>query len=138
MEHRRKLANAFVDDIDFAGTHTRPTFGDDLASEEIVPITPRGSRITYSYEIRDGLGDGAALLAPGTTTVTHQLVTVTRVQGKDHFSVGLSNTLVLAQTRNIEVEIPKQGESFFRLTTIANAPVGGAAVWLTVEEDVDS
>jgi hypothetical protein len=137
-EHRRiSFTGGVIDspDPDWAGTHAPWAAGSDLAAGEIAELSPRGSRVIFSWEVYDGVGDGASPVAPGANTIDVQWVMRRRVRGADVFDTGVPQLAVAAQTRQIEFEIPSQGVAAIRVT--GSSLTGTGAVWIFASEDVD-
>lgn len=138
IEHRRLLitANAVTLDPDWAGTHTPPTAGTDLAAGEVRELSPRGSRIVWRWEVYDGIEDSALPVAPGTATISVEFVTRERNRGEDVLDAGEPDLAVPAQKRRIEFELSSSGLSSIRVIAFTDLPATGA-VWIFGEGDVD-
>jgi hypothetical protein len=142
-EHRRKgiTGNAFdTVDANWAGLHSLWSLqwpvGSGLDMGEIIELTPRHGVISIFYEVYDGMSDGALPVAPGTVSITVQLVTRQRVREQDVFEVGSLVDVAVPQRRLIELEVPPQGRSALRVISALNLPVSGA-LWFFASEDIE-
>jgi hypothetical protein len=137
-EHRRiSFTGGVIDtpDPDWAGTHTPWAAGADLEAGDIAELSPRGSRVIFSWELYDGVGDGAATVAPGSNTIDVQIVTRRRNRGVDVFDAGVLQLTVAPQTRQIEFEMPSDGVSVVRV--VGSSLTGTGGIWIYASEDVD-
>jgi hypothetical protein len=141
-EHRRiAYTGGVIDtaDLDWAGTHTlwstQWAIGSGLDMGEIIELAPRRSVLSIFVEVYDGMGDSASPIAPGLVDLTLQIVTRHRVRGKDVFELGSVASLLVAQRRGIELEVPPQGLSAVRLISTNNL-AGDGALWFFAHEGV--
>ena len=136
--HRRiDVSGGFSADTDWAGTHTLPNFSPAtaVASGGVVPFTTHTGAALIWVELRDGMGDDADVVAPGSMTWSGQVVSWYSDEGEDIFAVGEAATTVPAQKRMIEDELGT-APSFVRLTAAADIPVGAEAIWVYVDTSV--
>lgn len=89
--------------------------------------------MTIFFEAYSGVADTSAPVADATVEVTLQVVTKYEVRDQVVACKGQTVTLK-AQERGIEVEIPKRGKSFVRITAIASVGGSTAAVWIFADD----
>jgi hypothetical protein len=140
-EHRWKdITGGAVDDDDWRTLRTLPAFGDgtpaSLALGEVTRLAPAVSSLSAYFEVYDGQGVGAAPVTPTpAVTATLEVVTAGRdLAGNDVYSVGPAVNLTAAQRRAIEPEVPPQGVSWVRITSIAGALPDPGSIRLFVDE----
>ena len=123
-----------ADDEDWAQDHTLPTFGKDLAAGNATELeAPRG-KISITFELRDGMADGATpVAAPDGAVVTSRTVTH---RGADGGIYRQSPQRVSAmQTTYIDDELVTNQASWVRVHSAENLPATGA-MWIDVTSEV--
>jgi hypothetical protein len=120
-----------------------PTFGDgtpaSLTLGQIKPLAARGSRIVVWYEVFDGQGVGAVPVAPTpATTATLEVLTLTKDSaGNELWSVGAVLVAANNQRRQIEVELPKQGQTFVRISTLGGVLPDPGSIRVFADEAIE-
>jgi hypothetical protein len=133
IEHRRVATAGLTADANWAATRTFPTDGPDLASGQARAIQPEASRVVIFWEAYAGVADSSAPVTDTTGEVTFQFVTKYLVRDQVVVSKGQTATLS-AQERSIEIEVPKYGKSFVRITAVSNLDGANAAIWIFADD----
>ena len=139
MEHRRIAtpSGVLTNDPDWPELRTMPTLGDDLAAGEIFALAPTHGRLSFSWELYDGVADGASpITGTGSATISVEVITRYRVRGNDTYK---RYGALLTQSPQVALEqsgMTAQGQSWIRVTT--GASLGSAeAIWIFVDEAQD-
>jgi hypothetical protein len=139
IEHRRIAtpAGVLTDDPDWPELRTLPTFGDDLAAGEIIALSPRHQKLSFHWELMDGMGDAALpIVGTGSATISVEVITRYRVRGFDSYK---RYGVKLTQSPQVALEqtgMSEQGVSWLRVTT--GASLGAAeAVWIFFDTSDD-
>lgn len=133
IEHRRIDLDGFTADDDWATDRVFPVEGPELADGEARPIQALGNRVCVFVEACSGIADDSDPVTDAAVQVTLHVVTKYEIRGKVFACSGQAMTLG-TQSRGVEVELPRLGKSFVRVTEVASAGEGTAALWIFVDD----